>query len=171
LTDAQAFRMRSLLRFPVARAEKVSFQFDGVDYKLEKRHNRWTVVAPEDRFMPNQRDAENLLKAVADLRALGAEESPESDPVVYGFDAPRFTFSVTLAPVEAGGPPETLGPVTVGSVVPGIDQQRFAQTASRSGVFRVPQSFVETVQAVVSGIRTVSGGGGVAPSAPGGGAE
>lgn len=166
LTDAQAFRMRSLLRFPTARAEKVSFQFDGVEYQLEKRHNRWMVASPANRFMPNQQDAENLLKAVAELRALGAEESPEPDPAVYGFDAPRFTFSVTLAPMEVGGAPETLGPVTVGAVVPGIDQQRFAQTAARSGVFRVPQSFVESVQAVVSGIRTMTGGAGAPESAP-----
>ncbi len=157
LTDAQAFRMKSLLRFPVARAEKMNFQFDGVDYQLEKLHNRWLVVSPENRFMPNQSDADNLLKAVSELRFMGAEEGLEADPAVYGFDAPRFTFSVTLAPEEAGGSPVTLGPLTIGAVVPNIDQQRFAQTATRSGVFRINQSFVEAVSAAVSGIRPSEG--------------
>ena len=32
---------------------------------------------------------------------------------------------MTLAPEETGGTPETLGPLTIGAVVPGIDQQRF----------------------------------------------
>ena len=108
--------------------------------------------------MPNQTDADNLLKAVSDLRFLGAEEGLETDPTVYGFEAPRFTFSVTLAPEEAGGAPVTLGPLTIGAVVPNIDQQRFAQTATRSGVFRISQSFVETVTASVSGIRPSAGG-------------
>ena len=158
LTDAQAFRMRSLLRFPVARAEKMTFQFDGVDYQLEKLHNRWLVVSPENQFMPNQSDADNLLKAVSELRFMGAEEGLESDPAVYGFEAPRFTFTVTLAPEEAGGAPVTLGPLTIGAVVPNIDQQRFARTATRSGVFRINQSFVETVSTSVSGIRPAGGG-------------
>lgn len=157
LADAQAFRMRSLLRFVPARAEKMSFQYDGVDYQLEKLHNRWLVVSPENRFMPNQSDADNLLKAVTELRAIGAEDGLEADPAVYGFDAPRFTFSVTLAPEETGGTPETLGPLTIGAVVPDIDQQRFAQTAARSGVFRIKQSFVEAVSAAVSGIRVSPG--------------
>ena len=107
--------------------------------------------------MPNQSDAENLLKAVTELRSIGAEDGLEADPAVYGFDAPRFTFSVTLAPAEAGGTPEALGPLTIGAVVPNIDQQRFARTAARSGVFRIKQSFVETVTAVVSGIRPSEG--------------
>lgn len=158
LTDAQAFRMRALLRFPVARAEKMTFQFDGVEYQLEKLHNRWLVVAPENRFMPNQTDADKLLKAVSELRFMGAEEVLEPDPAVYGFEAPRFTFSVTLAPEEAGGAPETLGPLTIGAVVPNIDQQRFARTATRTGVFRVNQSFVEAVSTSVSGIRPAAGG-------------
>lgn len=152
-TDAQAFRTRSLLRFPTSRAEKMSFKYDGVDYQLEKLHNRWLVVSPEHHFMPNQTDAENLLKAVAELRAIGAEDGQAADPSVYGFDAPRFTFSVTLASEESGGTPETLGPLTIGAVVPNIDQQRFAQTAARTGVFRIKQSFVEAVAAAVSGIR------------------
>jgi hypothetical protein len=157
LTDAQAFRMRALLRFPVARAEKMNFQFDGVDYQLEKLHNRWLVVSPENRFMPNQSDADNLLKAVSELRFMGAEEGLEADPAVYGFEAPRFTFSVTLAPEETGGAPVTVGPLTIGAVVPNIDQKRFAQTATRSGVFRINQSFVEAVSAAVSGIRPSEG--------------
>lgn len=152
-TDAQAFRTRALLRFAPARAEKMSFKYDGVDYQLEKLHNRWLVVSPKDHFMPNQTDAENLLKAVAELRAIGAEDGLATDPSVYGFDAPRFTFSVTLTSEESGGTPETLGPLTIGAVVPNIDQQRFAQTASRTGVFRINQTFVETVSAAVSGIR------------------
>lgn len=161
LTDAQAFRMRSLLRFAIPRAEKMSFQYDGVDYQLEKLHNRWLVVSPENHFMPNQTDAENLLKAVTELRSIGAEDGQEADPSVYGFAEPRFRFSVTLTPAEAGGAPEILGPLTIGAVVPGIDQQRFAQTASRSGVFRIKQSFVEAVSAAVSGIRPSEG---VAPA-------
>lgn len=157
LADAQAFRMRSLLRFSTPRAEKMNFQYDGVDYQLEKLHNHWMVVSPANMFMPNQTDAENLLKLVSGLRALAAESENEADLTVYGFESPRFSFSVTLAPEQAVGLPETLGPVTVGAVVPGIDQQRFAKTASRSGVFRISQSFLEAVGTAVSGIRPTAG--------------
>lgn len=157
LADAQAFRMRSLLRFSTPRAEKMNFQYDGVDYQLEKLHNHWMVVSPANMFMPNLTDAENLLKLVSGLRALAAESENEADPTVYGFESPRFSFSVTLAPEQAVGLPETLGPVTVGAVVPGIDQQRFAKTASRSGVFRISQSFLEAVGTAVSGIRPTAG--------------
>lgn len=157
LTSAQAFRDRALLRFDALRAVKMSFHFDGVDYVLEKEHNRWLVTAPDGYFMPNQRDAENLLTAVSRLRASGAEDEDPEAAAEYGFDTPRFTFSVTLSPLEVGDEPETFGPLVVGAVVPGVDQERFARSASRDGVFLIGQAFVETVQGSVAGIRRKPG--------------
>ena len=157
LTSAQAFRDRALLRFDALRAVKMSFRFDGVDYVLEKAHNRWLVTSPAGYFMPNQRDAENLLTAVSRLRASGAEEENPEAAAEYGFEAPRFEFSVTLSPLEADGTAETVGPLVVGAVVPGIDQERFARSAARDGVFLIKQAFVETVQSAVAGIRRKPG--------------
>lgn len=157
--DAQQFRLMSMLRFPVNRATAMNFQIKGVDYALKKEHNRWLVTVPENNFMPNQRDADTLLTAVASLRAVGTEEGLGEDPANYGFDAPRFTFTVTLAPDVAEEAPVTVGPLEIGAVVPGIDQQRFARSAQRKGVFRVKQSFIEAVEQAVSGIRAAPGGG------------
>ena len=157
LTSAQAFRDRALLRFDALRAVKMSFRFDGVDYVLEKAHNRWLVTSPAGYFMPNQRDAENLLTAVSRLRASGAEEENPEAAAEYGFEAPRFEFSVTLSPLEADGTAETVGPLVVGAVVPGIDQERFARSAARDGVFLIKQAFVEAVQSAVAGIRRKPG--------------
>lgn len=159
VTSAAQFRNLSLLRFEPNRAVRMDLQIDGVEYTLEKEYNRWLVKAPANYFMPNQRDAVSLILAVAGLRAAAVEEVVEEDPTVYGFEHPRFRFSVTLAPELADGAPETLGPLEVGSVVPGIDDERFARTPSREGVFRVKQSLIETVSAAVSGIRTRSGTG------------
>ena len=157
LTTAQAFRDRALLRFDALRAVKMDFRFDGIDYVLEKEHNRWLVTSPDGYFMPNQRDAENLLTAVSRLRASGAEEENPEAAAEYGFETPRFEFGVTLSPLEVGSPTETFGPLVVGAVVPGMDQERFARSAARDGVFMIKQAFVETVQASVSGIRPKPG--------------
>ncbi|MBX3180274.1 MAG: DUF4340 domain-containing protein [Candidatus Hydrogenedentes bacterium] len=159
IASPQHFRDLSLLRFSLDRAQKMVFQFDGVEYTLEKAYNRWVVTAPEDRFMPNQQDAMTLLLAVAGLRAVAVEESTEADSPEYGFDAPRFTIQVTLAPEHDGGDPVVLGPLEIGAVTPGIDDERFARTASRPGVYRVKQSLIEQVGSAVAGIRTRSGGG------------
>jgi len=151
---AQRFRLMSLMRFSPNRVTAMDFQIDGVDYSLKKEHNRWLVVAPEGYFMPNQRDAEAILQAVVTLRAVAVEEvQEEEEPAGYGFDAPRFTFRATLAPVEVGGEEEQVGPLVIGVVVPGIDDQRFAKASTRSGVFRIKQSFIESLSAAVAGIR------------------
>lgn len=155
--DAQRFRLMSLAQFSPNRVTAMDFQIDGVDYSLRKEHNRWLVTAPENHFMPNQRDALSLLQAVVTLRAVAVEEVTEAEePGGFGFDAPRFTFRATLAPEVVGGAEETVGPLEIGGVVPGIDDQRFARSAARGGVFRVKQSFIETVSASVMGIRPQS---------------
>jgi hypothetical protein len=157
LHDAQTFRDRALLRFDRRRAIRLDFGYEGTDYTLALEHNRWLVTAPEGFYMPNQRDAADLMAAVAELRAVGAEDENEAALAEYGFDSPRFTFTVTLAPNEGDEDPEFLGPLIVGGVVPGLDQQRFARSASRSGVFRIRQSFIETAQSALRGIRPQPG--------------
>jgi len=149
----------SLARFAPNRATAMDFQIDGVDYSLRKEHNRWLVMAPENHFMPNQRDAQTILQAVVTLRAVAVEEvTEEEEPGGFGFDTPRFTFSATLAPELAGGEEERVGPLEIGAVVPGIDDERFARSSARTGVFRVKQSFIETISAAVSGIRAQASG-------------
>jgi hypothetical protein len=145
------------MRFDRSRAVRMEFTIDGTSYVLEKEHNRWLVTAPDGYYMPNQQDASDLLNAVAELRAMGAEESEAEAETEYGLAEPRFVFRVGLAPTTDSGEVEMMGPLTVGGVVPGLDQQRFARSAGRSGVFHVRQAFVEAVQAVVAGIHRQAG--------------
>ncbi len=153
LNGPQAFRNRRLLSFDRTRANRLDFTFNETAYTLEKIHDRWLVTSPEGQHMPNQRDAERLMSAIVDLEFVGVEKIDEGAENPYGFDAPRFTFGATLSPVEADGAPEVVGPLTIGSVVPDMDQQRFARTSARDGVFRVRQTLIEAVQQVVAGIR------------------
>lgn len=160
LTGPGAFRDRALVRFDQRKVVRVDFAYEDVAYTLEKVHNRWLVTAPADHYVPNQQDAVGLVEAVANLRATGAETTDEAAGAEYEFDTPRVTLSIFVAPPEGDAEPELAGTVTVGGIVPGLEQQRFARSSVREGVFRIPQTFVESVQVVAESIRSRPGTGG-----------
>lgn len=152
LIDSTAFISRELLRFNKLDAVTFAFSFEGTQYRLARRHAQWSLLAPENRRLHNQADVNTLMDAVNPLVASAVESDlPPADPAVYGLDAPILEVNVVTAPDAGTGPPVSIGPLVIGAVTPDNSAERFAVSAQRDGVFRVPQEVIDTFREVIQG--------------------
>lgn len=147
------FRSRDLFRFPKPQAVKIEFQFEGNGYVLDKVHGKWVVKSPEGKTLGNQSDVLDLLDALSPLFAAGVAVTPEEHHNT-GLDRPLFTVYVTTHDEkDPNAKPVRHGPLAIGNPVPGDEQRRYAESASRSGVYRVRRDVIETVRELLGGVR------------------
>lgn len=150
--DPADFRSLSFMHFAPSSVEDVKMTFEGTDYRFEKRHGLWVVVAPEAHKLENQRDMALLLDVLSDVKILRgtAEEAPPEEG--DGLDKPTLSVQVQLAPRENEQAVSVLGPLAVGAVVPGGGTGRFASIPTRAGVYRVDQEVITGVREALRGV-------------------
>ncbi len=148
LTNSESFRSREILRFVKADADTLAFTFEGDDYLLAKRHNRWVLQAPENMELHNQADAHTLMDAVNPLFMKGAAllESPET-LAPYGLDAPVFQLEITF---DDETPTKTL---RIGAPNPLDPDERYAKSSERPGVYLISQEVMDEIREALRGIN------------------
>lgn len=144
------FRSRELLRFDARLVTGVALQFEGVDYRFEKVHDRWVVRAPEDKILSNQSDVDVLVRAFTPLVGQGDDDVAPPDGAATGLDAPLCRFEATLR--AADGTEQQVGPVLIGLPVANDPMRRHAAVPGRPGSFRIKQEIVELIRESLRGV-------------------
>ncbi|HDP34340.1 MAG TPA: DUF4340 domain-containing protein [Candidatus Hydrogenedentes bacterium] len=152
LTDSESFRSREILRFVKSDVATLAFSFEGVDYRVARRHGQWVLQAPESMRLHNQSDITLLMDAVSPLHMthIVTTETPENLEV-FGLDPPVFSLEIKLGDDS----PQHAEPLIlrIGAPNPDNPDERFAQTGARSGVYCISQEIMDELREALRGIH------------------
>ncbi|MCK5863145.1 MAG: DUF4340 domain-containing protein [Candidatus Hydrogenedentes bacterium] len=152
LTDSENFRSREILRFNNTDVTELAFTFEGVDYHIIRRHKQWILKEPESMQLHNQADVAVLLDAINPLFMTGSvtTETPEEGNI-YGLDTPVLDLKITLDnETDAPHTPVTLH---IGAPNPANTNERFVQSSTRDGIYRISQEVMDEIREALGGIN------------------
>ncbi len=153
LTSSDTFRSREIMRFVKSEVESLRFILDDVSYHIALRHGKWTLLEPETKTLHNQADVDLLLDAMTPLHVVGVVSHETPDMLDhYGLDTPVFSVEIFLS---TPGALHDQSPLTlaIGGPNPENQSERFAQTNTRDGVYRISQEVMDEIRESMRGIR------------------
>jgi hypothetical protein len=141
------FSDRSLLRYHKLTIARFDVIFEGVKYSFDRSKGQWMIKEPQNRTIGGLSDIIAMIALLSTATATDIETNSAPDNLApYGLDNPIAVITAASPKRDAPGEEIVYGPLVIGATTPDDSQARFATTSLRPGVYRIPQSIVDSIR-------------------------